>query len=52
MTKRSSEFFRDEMKFFGSFGERSEEGNLSVEMCSREFFLKHALLCVTTVTLC
>jgi len=42
--KKSSEFFRDEMKhFLGSLGQRSEEGNLSVEMCSHEFFLKHAL---------
>jgi len=35
---------RDEMKnFLGSWGQRSEEGNLSVEMCSQEFFLKHDL---------
>jgi len=29
--------------FLRSLGQRSEEGNLSVEMCSHEFFLKHAL---------
>jgi len=29
--------------FLGSFGEGSEEGNLSVEMCTHEFLLKHAL---------
>ena len=31
--------------------QRSREGNLSVEMCSHEFFLKHALatLCDSTV---
>ena len=41
--KRSSEFFRDEMtNFLGSLGQRSAEGNLSVEMRSHEFFLKHA----------
>jgi len=45
MTKKtSSEFLRDEMKNFqGSLGERSYEGNLSVEMCSHEFFLKDAM---------
>ena len=30
--------------FLRSLGRRSEEGNLSVEMCSHDFFLKHALL--------
>ena len=38
------EIFRYEMEnFVGSFGERNEEGNLSVEMCSDELFLEHAL---------
>ena len=43
--KRSSQFWRDEIiKFFReSLGERNREGNLWVEMCSHEFFLKHAL---------
>lgn len=32
------------MNFQGScLGKGSQEGNLSVEMCSREFFFKHAL---------
>jgi len=29
--------------FHGIFGIKSHEGNTSVEMCSDEFFLKHAL---------
>jgi len=29
--------------FLGSLGQRSREGNLLVEMCSHEFFLKHGL---------
>lgn len=42
---RSSEYFRDEMEhFLGSFGERREEGNLSVKIRSDEFVLEHALL--------
>ncbi len=47
--KRSSEFLRDEMKIFhGILGIKSHEGNISVEMCSDEFFLKHALQRGTT----
>jgi len=30
--------------FQGILGLRSQEGNISVEMCSHDFFLKHALL--------
>ena len=45
--KRSLEFLRDEMKNFQGFqrslGQRSQEWNLSVEMCSHELFWKHAL---------
>jgi len=41
--KRSSEFLRDEMKFFWEFRWKSRKGNLRVEMCSHEYFLKHAL---------
>src|SRR6218665_382141 len=42
--KRSSEFLRDDMNLLhGIFGIKSHEGNISVEMCSEEFFLKHAL---------
>ena len=33
-----------EIKFSGSFGEGNEEENLSVEMCSVNFFLEHALI--------
>jgi len=43
MTKKSSEFLRVDVKIFRGFWERSHEGNISVEMCSRECFLKHAL---------
>jgi len=32
-------------------GQRSEEGNLSVEMCSHEFFLKHALELIRGMTI-
>src|SRR6218665_1501109 len=28
----------------GNFGERTPEGNLSVEMCSDEFFIEYALI--------
>jgi len=46
MTKRKlSEFLRDEMNIFlKSFGQRSQEENLSLEMCIHEFSLNHALL--------
>jgi len=44
MTKKGSlEFLTDEIGIFFSFGERIPGGNLSVEMCSDEFSLEHAL---------
>jgi len=43
MTKKP-EFLKDETEIFhGILGTKSHEGNISVEMCSDEFFLKHAL---------
>ena len=42
--KKGRQNFWDEMKNFqGSLRQRSHEGNILVEMCIHEFFLKHAL---------
>jgi len=44
LKERSSEFLRNEMKIFhGILGLKRHQRNISVEMCSYEFFFKHAL---------